>query len=233
MTEGPQAASWKKRWWMIALAVVALAGLVILYFVYQPDLKSIHTQIASLHWLAVLLLVAILPIFGFSVALCYVIIGARFGVGWGLVVIALATVVHLLGSHWIANSFLRTRIEAFIARKKYKLPHVPDGENASISLMTSIIPGLPYVVRNYLLALAGIPLKTYFWVCWPVYVFRSFLTILATDFSGEMTTKKWVFLGGVLLFKIAICAYLIKRLRDKSALKKKLKAAASERDLPV
>ncbi|MEO6036179.1 MAG: hypothetical protein ABIQ35_13065, partial [Verrucomicrobiota bacterium] len=99
MTDRPQRASWKKRWWMIALAVVALAGLVILYFVYQPDLKSIHTRIASFHWLAVLLLVSILPIFGFSVALCYVIIGAKFGVGWGLVVIALATVVHLLGSH--------------------------------------------------------------------------------------------------------------------------------------
>lgn len=224
MTASKEFPSRKKRWWAIALAITLVAGLAILYFVFKPDLKQIHAQIMGYHWLVVFLLVAILPIFGFSIVIGYAIVGAKFGIGWGLLVIALASVVHLLGSHWIATSFLRKRIEGFIARRKYKLPHVPGGENISISLMTAIIPGLPYFVRNYLLALAGIPLKTYFWVCLPVYVFRSLLTILAADYFGDgFTTKKFVFLGGVFLVKVAICAYIIKRLRAKSGKAKKLK----------
>lgn len=224
----------KRRWWPGILAVLVVAGLVIFYFIYKPDLKQIHTQIAGNHWLVVFLLVAILPIFGFSIAITYVVVGAKFGAGWGLVVIALASVIHLIGSHWIATSFLRKRIEAFIAKRKYKLPHVPDGENVSVSLMTAIIPGLPYFVRNYLLALAGIPLKTYFWICLPVYVFRSLLTILAADYFGDgFTAKKFVFLGGVFLVKVAICAYIIKRLRDRSAKTKKREPLHSKRDLTM
>lgn len=183
--------------------------------------KHIHTHIAAYHWLIVFLLIATLPIFGFSIVICYMVVGSKFGAGWGVAVIALATMVHLLGSHWIATSFLRKRIEAFIAKKKYKLPHVPEGENASISLMTAIIPGLPYFVRNYLLALAGIPLRTYFWVCLPVYVLRSLLVLFAADFSAELTVNKSVLLIGIFLLKVGICAYIIKRLRDKSLRKSK------------
>ncbi len=203
------------RWWILGfLALVAIAA--ILYFNHKFGfLKNIHTHIATYHWLIVFLLVATLPVFGFSIVICYMVVGSKFGPGWGVAVIALATTVHLIGSHWIATSFLRKRIEAFIARKKYKLPHVPEGENGSISLMTAIIPGLPYFVRNYLLALAGIPLKTYFWVCLPVYVIRSVLAIFATGFSADLSTRKVVILVGIFLVKVGICAYVIKRLRDK------------------
>ena len=88
-------------------------------------------------------------------------------------------------------------------------------------------------MRNYLLALAGIPLKTYFWVCLPVYVFRSLLTILAADFCGDFTTKKFIFLGGVFLVKVAICAYIINRLRDKSLKSTIRKTGRFKRNLTV
>jgi uncharacterized membrane protein YdjX (TVP38/TMEM64 family) len=182
-------------------------------------LEYIHLHIAAYHWLIVFLFVAALPVFGFSVVVCYVIVGSKFGAVGGVAVMALATVVHLLASHWIAKSFLRKRIEAFLARRQHKLPHVPEGENAAISLMTAIVPGLPYFARNYLLALAGVPLRIYFWICLPVYVIRSVLTICASDFSGNLTGNKVLLLAVILIVKVGICAYIIKRLRDKHAKK--------------
>lgn len=222
-----------RRWWFGGVLILLVVGAAV-YFNHEYGLlKNIHTHIAAYHWLIVFLLVATLPVFGFSIVICYLVVGTKFGAGWGVAVVALATMVHLLGSHWIATSFLRKRIEAFIAKKKYKLPHVPEGENASISLMTAIIPGLPYFVRNYLLALAGIPLRTYFWVCLPVYVLRSLLVLFAADFSAELTGNKFVLLVGIFLVKVGICAYIIKRLRDKSLRKSKKRSAPSKQNLPV
>lgn len=215
------------RWWIAGfLALLAVTAIIYLNHKFN-FLKDIHTHIATYHWLIVFLLVATLPIFGFSIVICYMVVGSKFGAGWGVAVIALATMVHLIGSHWIATSFLRKRIEAFIARKKYKLPHVPEGENGSISLMTAIIPGLPYFVRHYLLALAGIPLKTYFWVCLPVYVIRSVLAIFATGFSADLSTRKVVILVGIFLVKVGICAFIVKRLRDKRVATSKVAAAST------
>ncbi|MEO7297078.1 MAG: hypothetical protein ABI042_00730 [Verrucomicrobiota bacterium] len=220
--------------WCITGFIIVLAAAAVLYLNHQYGLlKNIHTHLESYHWLIVFLLVSILPVFGFSVFICYVVIGSKFGGGWGLLVVALATTVHLVGSHWIATSFLRRRIEAYIARKKYNLPHVPDGENVSVSLMTAIIPGLPYFVRNYLLALAGIPLKTYFWICWPVYLIRSMLAIFASDFSADFTSRKVIFLVSLFIVKVGICAYIIKRLRNKNSRRNKIPPTSSSDNLPV
>ena len=224
----------KPRWW-IAAALILLAVGVGIYLNYQYGwLKNLHLHIATYHWLIVFLIVATLPIFGFSIVICGMVVGSKFGNGWGVAVMVLATVIHLLGSHWIGTSFLRKRIEAFITRKKYKLPHVPEGENASVSLMTAIIPGLPYFVRNYLLALSGIPLRIYFWVCLPIYVLRSMLAIFAADFSADLTSKKFLLLATVFVLKVSICAYIFKRLRDKSSSRsKKRPAADSNQNLSV
>jgi uncharacterized membrane protein YdjX (TVP38/TMEM64 family) len=220
----------QKRLWLIAIAVLVL---VTAAFVYSHffDFKDIHRHISSYHGVIVFLFMAILPIFGFSIGIVYLVAGAKFGGGWGLALIALATVAHLIGSHWIATSFLRKPIEGWLERKKYHLPHVPDGENVSVSLMTAIIPGLPYFARNYLLALAGIPLKTYFWVCLPIYVLRSSLAILLGDFSEGFTSRKVGLLVAMFVAKVTICAYIIKRLRDKS-FKRRKEGARPKADVP-
>jgi uncharacterized membrane protein YdjX (TVP38/TMEM64 family) len=207
-----------RSWIAAASIVLAVAAGIYLNHRYAW-LETIHLHIAAYHWAIVFLLVAALPIFGFSIVICYLVAGSKFGAVGGVAVMALAAMVHLLASHWIAKSFLRERIHAFIARRQYKLPHVPEGENASVSLMTAIIPGLPYCARNYLLALAGVPLRIYFWVCLPVYVIRSVLTICASGFSLNLTGNKVLFLGAIFLVKVGICAYVIKRLRDKSSRK--------------
>jgi uncharacterized membrane protein YdjX (TVP38/TMEM64 family) len=223
----------KPLFWIGAFLLLLGVGAAV-YFNYQYGwLKHVHTHIATYHWMIVFLLVATLPICGFSIVICHMIVGSKFGSEWGLLVVALATMVHLVGSHWITKSFLRKRIEAFIARKNYKLPHVPEGENISISLMTAIIPGLPYFVRNYLLALSGIPLKTYFLVCLPVYVIRSMLVLFASDFSAKLTGNKMIFLSGIFLTKVAICAYIIKRLHDKRSRDSKTTSSPSTQNLSV
>ena len=199
---------------MAVAVLVVLAGVIGLS--EEVDWHALRQSLESMDRGPFLALVAILPIFGFSIALVYLVVGAVFG-GWmGLAVIGGATAVHLLGSHWIARSFLRVPLQRFLERRKHRLPELPEGEEWAVVLMTALVPGLPYFVRNYLLALSGIPLRIYFWICWPVFVLRSALVIFLGDFSGDFSIRRMAVLGAVLAVKVGICAYLIYRLRARS-----------------
>ncbi len=214
--------------WII-LAVLMIGAAVALYFSRVIQIKAIYDHIASYNGFVVFLIAALTPIFGFSIALIYAVVGAKFGIALGFGIITLATAAHLLGSHWIAQSFLRGPIERFLARRKHHIPHVPEGEDGAIAVMTAIIPGLPYFGRNYLLALSGIPLRKYFWICLPIYVVRSLVVILAADFGESLTMKKLILLGAVEAVKIIVCVFIISHLRarHKRMREKKESAAAT------
>lgn len=200
------------RWTLLALAGVGiLAGLVVLST--GVDWLALREAMAGLDRGPLLALIAVLPLFGFSISLTYLVIGAAFGGATGMAVVGGATAIHLVGSHWIARSFMRAPLQRYLNRRRKQLPELPEGEEWAVALMTALVPGLPYFVRNYLLALSDIPLRTYFWVCWPVYVIRSALVIFLGDFSGDFNVQRAGVLAAVLAVKVGICAYLLHRLR--------------------
>jgi uncharacterized membrane protein YdjX (TVP38/TMEM64 family) len=203
-----------KLWWVVAFVVIALiaAGLVFRYT--DLTLTNVTDWIQGLNPLAVIPLMAILPIAGFPISVVYLVAGARFGPIGGGVVVAITTAVHLLGTYYVAHSFLRAPVQRFIERRHAHLPHIPEDEQAAVCLIAALVPGLPYVVRNYLLALAGIKLRYYFWVCLPIYVARSYVTILMGDMSSDPSRTKIIVLVVIDVLKIAICALVIWRLRE-------------------
>jgi len=195
----------------VAAVVIATVALIILY----TDLSWVNVTdwIADLDPVAVLPLMALLPIAGFPIAIVYLVAGARFGPLWGGVVVAGITVVHLAGTHLIAKSFLRQPLRRFIEKRHAHLPEIPVDEQAAVCLIAALVPGLPYFVRNYVLALADVKLRYYFGVCVPVYVARSYVSILFGDMSSDPTSTKIIVLVIVDVLKVAICALVIWRLR--------------------
>lgn len=200
--------------WGVVLGVV-LAAAAVVTFVLTTDFSwSIVTAwIDRLDPVAVLPLMAVLPIGGFPIALVYLIAGARFGPAWGGVVVAGVTLVHLLGTWLIARSVLRRPLQRWIERRNGHIPVVPPDEQAAVCLVAVLAPGLPYFVRNYALALAGIRLRCYLGVCLPLYVARSYVTILLGDVSSDPRPWKIVTLVIVDVLKVAICAGVIWHLR--------------------
>ena len=156
---------------------------------------------------------AVLPIGGFSVGLVYLVAGIKFGPLLGGVAVAGATAVHLVASHWICQTVLREPLRRFLERRNHKLPHAPAGAHKSVAAMAALVPGLPYVARNYLLALTDIPLRVYFWVCLPIYVIRSYIVIMLGDIGADVNRKTLAILVGVYVLKLSICAILLWRIR--------------------
>lgn len=204
------------RWWLAwMLVAAAIAGAAWWWWRSDYSLRLITDTIAGFNAFVVFVLMATLPVVGFSVSVVYVVAGVKFGPVVGGVAVTGATAAHLLLTHWICQSVLRERLQRFLARRNHHLPHVPDGENVSVAAMAALIPGLPYFARNYLLALTDVPLRTYFWVCLPIYVARSYVAILLGDFGGEPDRDTLVTLGIVYVVKLSICAYLLWRIRKR------------------
>jgi uncharacterized membrane protein YdjX (TVP38/TMEM64 family) len=202
-----------KLWWLVGVVLLGLVALGLIWRYTDLTLGDLTTWIDAQSALAVIPIMALLPIAGFPISVVYLVAGARFGPGWGGVVVAGVTAVHLIGSYVIARSFLRAPLQRFIEKRHAHLPQIPDDEQAAVCLIAALIPGLPYVVRNYILALAGVKFRYYFWVCLPVYVARSYVTILLGDMTSDPTRSKIIILVVVDILKVAICALVIWRLR--------------------
>ncbi|MEO6994364.1 MAG: VTT domain-containing protein [Lacunisphaera sp.] len=210
----------KKKLLLKLMIAVVVLGIVVLALTELVDWPKVREWMQNLDRRYLLGLMAVLPLLGFSISLIYLVIGAVFGGPLGVMVVAGITAVHLLGSHWIGRGYLRKPLERWMEKRNYHLPELSPGEDASVALMAVLVPGPPYFVRNYLLAISGIPLRIYFWVCWPVYVLRSCLVIFIGDFSHGLSTKRIVILASVFVIKLGICAFLLHRLRARFRAKK-------------
>jgi uncharacterized membrane protein YdjX (TVP38/TMEM64 family) len=208
--KSPRSPREKKLLLLLFALVLIVLGVALLS---QFGLSGLQDHLAQLDPKVAIVAMAVLPLFGFSIGVVYLVAGAKFGFWTGGLVIAGITVVHLVASHWIARSFLRRPLQRFFVRHQHHLPEFPSSEQPSVALMAALVPGPPYFVRNYLLALAEIPLRVYFWICLPVYVLRSYVTLALGDLSRAMSRDKLLILIGIYLVKLAICGYLLQRLR--------------------
>lgn len=192
-------------------AVVAVVALVVHFT--DLRLETVTTWIDGISPLALLPLMALLPLVGFPIVVVHLVIGARYGLAWGGVVVAATTAVHLLGTYVIARSMLRKPLQRFIEKRHARLPEIPVDEQAAICVIAMLVPGLPYLARNYLLALAGVKLRYLMAICLPIHVARSYVTLLLGDLSTDPGKTKGLILLGVNGVMVAICAFVIWRLR--------------------
>ncbi|MDF3057133.1 MAG: associated Golgi protein [Rariglobus sp.] len=196
----------KRRWLLGSLALLVLGGIVFGLIAAGFDWRAIPRALDKLNTAAVLAVTTVLPLVGFPISMVYLVIGARFGPVPGLCVVAGITALHLLGTHWVARSFLRKPLQRFVERHQHHVPEVPPGENAAIALMVMLAPAIPYFVRNYVLALSGISLRIYFGIALPIHLLRSYVALFLGNVSEDPSHRAWIFLGVFYGTKLAIFA---------------------------
>ena len=195
--------------WVATVAGIAL--MVVLFSLF--DLKWLHTNAQKLSGELVFALTVILPLIGVPVSAVYVIAGAKFGALWGLTLTLVAIALHLVASWWIAHSWLKRPLEALFRKLGRQIPKIPEGEYVPVCLLVALLPGASYALKNYLLVLAGVPFRSFFWTLLPSHFVHAALAILFGDFTGEMTTAKTVFLSVYALTVVALGHYVVLRLK--------------------
>jgi len=198
-----------------ALLLAVLAALTIgAVFVYTDvSWSGVIDAIQRLSPWALLPLMALLPIAGFSVAIVYLVAGARFGPVWGGVVVLAVTFVHLVGTYAVARTFLRRPLRRFVEKRQGRLPEVPLEDQPAVCVIAALVPGLPYAIRNYLVVLAGVKLRYLLAIGLPIHVARSYVIILLGDTAHDPARARVAILLGIDLLRATICALVIWRLR--------------------
>jgi len=162
-----------KRRWIItgAVALVLAAAGLILYpqgaHLSREDFVALGERLPG--WL-LLLAFLILPLFGAPISLFLLVVGIRFGFGWGTLVTAVAMGFHHFASFKISHGLFRERLLRWCQTKGYTIPPIDPRHHALFAAVFAALHGPPYMVKLYLIALSDIPLRTSLWVGAPVYL---------------------------------------------------------------
>ena len=207
---------WPARPKLLLVVLAAVAGLAALYFA-DIEWRAVPEALQRVNRPLALLIMAILPIVGFPISAVYLAAGAIFGPWVGGLVVTGVTLVHVLATHGLARTLLRQRIEHWRKKWSSRVPRVPEGEFGTLIAMVVIVPGLPYLARNCLLALSGAPLRYLLGVGVPLYVARSYVTIFLGDLGNDPSPRALMILAVVFAIKLGISALLFRRLKHRSA----------------
>ena len=107
---------------------------------------------------------AVFPAVGLPITPFFVLAGATFGIGLGLLGSGVALGLNLTLCYAIARSGLRPRVEALLRRFEYELPQFEHGDPGAFrfTLLVKLAPGAPAMAKNYLLGISGVPFPLYF-----------------------------------------------------------------------
>lgn len=153
------------RYWVVCL--VLLAGIAIYFIGIDWDLHQILAWIRDLGPIPFFLALALLPAVGFPTTPFFLVAGAAFGLGIGIVGSIVSQALNLVLCYWLATRYLHGFLERVIARTKYRIPQVREENRLKVTLLIKITPGPPNFLKNYILGLAGIPFGMYFLVSLP------------------------------------------------------------------
>jgi uncharacterized membrane protein YdjX (TVP38/TMEM64 family) len=151
----------------LTLAAAALAVLLVFLSLNGEASRWIAFVVnKDTHPFLFIALMTILPIFAFPISIFLILAGAKFGLGLGALVTTFTLPVHLIASFLLANSFLRPYLEKIVEEKGFSFPQFPKNRAFFYASLFVVIPGLPYVVKNYLLAMSGIRFRYYLGISW-------------------------------------------------------------------
>lgn len=165
--------------WLVPLIALLASFLLLLFFLPgdPQDWIAFFVSRDTRPWLFLVLMV-LLPLVGFPITPFLLLVGLKFGPWRGLAITAGIFGVHLVISYLLTHSLLRPVLWKILAQTRYELPEIHHRRRVPFSLIFMAVPGLPYAVKNYALALLKVPLRVYLPIAWGVNL------LLAVPFVG-------------------------------------------------
>lgn len=154
-----------------AVMLVCLILAVVFLYMHMEEVKKFKEYLdKNINYGFFLILMTVLPILGFPISAFLVFSGIRFGIYYGLVSMAVTFPVHLFITIMITRSFLRPFINRFLKHFNYQFPEIPKHRIIIYTVLFTAIPGIPYTVKNYILALSGISRTMFFVIVLPIHI---------------------------------------------------------------
>lgn len=198
---------------IIIAAILAFGSAGLIYLALNGDLNTfMHTVVnEETHSAVVVILYLLLPLIGFPITLFLLLLGVKFDIMSGVLVMTGGMAFHVALSFPAANTLLRPLIEKILSKSRYRLPDYSHRRFAMPAVIFMLVPGLSYIMKNYILSLSGIPFRAYFFIAWPTQAVMGIPVVVA----GGLVQHRHLWLLLPLLILMAIGYFVFHRLRKR------------------
>lgn len=187
-----------------ALALIVMAATtVLLYVFFSPriELLGIAHQLfmvlkkpsAPLLFIMAMIL---LPPFGVPISFFLALAGLHFGVVGGMLLTFFVLPIHMIICYAVTQTFFRAPLKRFLARRGYKIPFLQTRRPGLAMFGFLLMPGPPYVLKTYLLAMTELPFHRFLFFNWGT---ETLITLPIVAMTGAAAEKNWT-LFGIALF---------------------------------
>jgi uncharacterized membrane protein YdjX (TVP38/TMEM64 family) len=196
-----------KSWKTWAIGVPVIVGFYLL--TRAINLEAIHQSAQKLNGVLAFVLLTVLPLLGFPVTVLHVTAGIKFGVTKGLLLVALSILLQLLASYGLVH----WRRKYFERKFKDVRKQIPPGAHGPVTLFTLLLPGVPYFAKNYVLPVAGVPLRTYLLWAFPIHTARSAIAVIFGEESDHLTPARLAMMAGYFVAVLAASWWALRRIK--------------------
>lgn len=184
-----QASRFMKRIRRMLLIASVLMLIVYLYSTSQLTPENLKQFGAALPTWLFLPAFFVLPLFGFPISVVLLASGLKYGFALSILIASLGMAFHTFAAWHIAQGMLRRRLEAWLSQTRFDLPTIPQRHQIWFTALFVTVPGLPYVVKLYSLALTNLPFRRYMFIVWFFHVLNSVIFIGLGAAAGEVDAK--------------------------------------------
>jgi len=155
-------------------------------------------------------LMLVLPLVGVPLSVFIFVLGIKFGIGYGILILEIIMPLHILISYIIARTVRQPIKNFLVKRKNYHIPEIPENKLALFSFLFLAVPVLPYAAKNYVLPLAGVPFRYCMWLNWAIQGTLSIPFVIL----GKSTADMNLLLFGITLAVLALIFMGLRWLRN-------------------
>jgi uncharacterized membrane protein YdjX (TVP38/TMEM64 family) len=151
------------RWRALKIGLAVVGLLALMYVLWSAyDHQVLLNWLHDLRPLPYFAVISILPALGFPTTPLYILAGASFGIGVGLVGGWIALAINAALCFWIAQR-MRPLFERLLRRFRTELPDKSERRrgNLRFTLGVKLAPGVPTFVKQYFLGMSGISFGMY------------------------------------------------------------------------
>lgn len=196
--------------------IMVLLGAVVFIIIvdeYNPATFISQFLSSETNSLVFAVLMAFLPLAGFPLVPFLLLVGMIYGTVGGILVTASLMLFHMTASYYLTHSLFRPVVKRILLRFGLPVPQLPRDGGKRFAFIFMIVPGLPYSIKNYFLALTGMPVSTYLGISWIAQFSLAIPFVILGDGVMRMEPIVLAVAAGCLLLALAGQYYLRRQRR--------------------
>ncbi|MEQ9411770.1 MAG: hypothetical protein RIK87_28905 [Fuerstiella sp.] len=194
---------------------VVLGALIALLVYYglqgelnQEHLKRLGSALPTMLFLPAFVL---LPLLGFPISIALLASGMKYGFGLSVAIAAVGMGLHTLAAWHVAQSLFHDRLMHWLRYSRFKLPTIPDRHQIWFTSLFVTVPGMPYAVKLYSLALTNLPFRRYLPIVWCFHVLNAIPFIGLGTAAVSISPVWWLVLVGLMGGSVLAAGRLLRR----------------------